>query len=231
MTAGPFGFPCGPALSVSANRSHQLTNTTMGITSTSDFALVAQLAAIAKPGSFPARLAADLTVGISRYRSLTPKQRDLTERLIREETERAQRASEAHTPSESFPGIRALFAKATEALKNPKVRFATDDGVGIVLNLAGAQSKAPGTIHVTGVGSFESRAYFGKIDLQGAFTPGRAATPQVVAALRALDANPAEAAAAYGRKTGVCSCCGRELTDPVSVERGIGPICIEKFGL
>lgn len=28
-----------------------------------------------------------------------------------------------------------------------------------------------------------------------------------------------------GQKTGVCQLCGRELTDPESVKRGIGPIC------
>jgi hypothetical protein len=35
---------------------------------------------------------------------------------------------------------------------------------------------------------------------------------------------------AYGRATGSCSCCGRELTDPVSIEAGIGPICAGRFG-
>lgn len=32
-------------------------------------------------------------------------------------------------------------------------------------------------------------------------------------------------AKAFGHKTGVCINCGRTLTDPVSVENGIGPIC------
>lgn len=34
-----------------------------------------------------------------------------------------------------------------------------------------------------------------------------------------------EQASAYGRKTGRCMICGRLLTNPESVERGIGPIC------
>jgi histidine ammonia-lyase len=38
-----------------------------------------------------------------------------------------------------------------------------------------------------------------------------------------------EAAAAYGKATGTCSCCGRELTDPVSIANGIGPICADKW--
>lgn len=36
-------------------------------------------------------------------------------------------------------------------------------------------------------------------------------------------------AAAYGLAHGYCLICGRELTDPNSVERGIGPICAGKF--
>lgn len=35
----------------------------------------------------------------------------------------------------------------------------------------------------------------------------------------------------YGHLTNNCGCCGRKLTDPVSVERGIGPICEKRFGL
>lgn len=44
-------------------------------------------------------------------------------------------------------------------------------------------------------------------------------------------ADPYAAAKLYGMKTGTCSCCGRELTNSLSIELGIGPICREKFGL
>lgn len=42
--------------------------------------------------------------------------------------------------------------------------------------------------------------------------------------------DPLTAAIRYGKITGECSCCGRELTDPRSIEAGIGPICATKFG-
>lgn len=42
--------------------------------------------------------------------------------------------------------------------------------------------------------------------------------------------DPLTAAIRYGKVSGECSCCGRELTDPQSIERGIGPICARKFG-
>lgn len=34
----------------------------------------------------------------------------------------------------------------------------------------------------------------------------------------------------FGKAWGVCMCCGRLLTNPTSVEAGIGPICSSKFG-
>lgn len=43
--------------------------------------------------------------------------------------------------------------------------------------------------------------------------------------------DPYAAAKLYGQQTGSCSCCGRELTNSLSIELGIGPICREKFGL
>lgn len=36
-------------------------------------------------------------------------------------------------------------------------------------------------------------------------------------------------AAAWGHKVGVCCCCGRLLSNPESVELGIGPICRGKY--
>jgi len=43
--------------------------------------------------------------------------------------------------------------------------------------------------------------------------------------------DPLTAAIRYGKETGACSCCGRDLTNPDSIAAGIGPICREKYGL
>ena len=48
--------------------------------------------------------------------------------------------------------------------------------------------------------------------------------------LRVILADPLAASAEYGRITGSCGVCGRVLEDPESVARGIGPVCILKFG-
>jgi hypothetical protein len=46
-----------------------------------------------------------------------------------------------------------------------------------------------------------------------------------------LDANDnlLQLAKIYGHETGNCSVCGRTLSDPLSVQMGIGPICAERF--
>jgi hypothetical protein len=43
-------------------------------------------------------------------------------------------------------------------------------------------------------------------------------------------ADPEQAAVAYGKRFGQCSVCARELTNEDSINRGIGPICAERFG-
>lgn len=42
---------------------------------------------------------------------------------------------------------------------------------------------------------------------------------------------PLQAMQQFGHVTGRCSCCRRKLTDPQSIEQGIGPVCKAKFGL
>jgi hypothetical protein len=61
--------------------------------------------------------------------------------------------------------------------------------------------------------------------------PDRSIPSDVVSILQGAASDPLSAAVAFGRETGECSCCGRELTDPRSIALGIGPICKDKWGL
>jgi len=120
----------------------------------------------------------------------------------------------------SVAKMQEAFASAIESgLKRPKMRLA-----GFVLKLAPATGRNKGAIYVT-----SSDEYLGKI-ADGTFTPARDCDAGKQAEIVALCADPLAAAVAYGRETGQCACCGRELTDPESIERGIGPICAEKYG-
>lgn len=52
----------------------------------------------------------------------------------------------------------------------------------------------------------------------------------IKAALDVIEADPVAALKAHGIATGSCGCCSRELTDPESIARGIGPICWARGG-
>jgi len=117
--------------------------------------------------------------------------------------------------------IHAMFGKAQEAgLK--KLQYRAE---GLVLSLAKPNSANPGAIYV----KRKSGAYLGKVVGQRFVAFG--ATDADKAALQTIARDPAEAATRYGKMTRECSCCGRELSDPASVEAGIGPVCATKWGL
>ncbi len=47
--------------------------------------------------------------------------------------------------------------------------------------------------------------------------------------LTLADSMTREEAQAWGVETGICCVCSADLTDPVSVARGIGPVCARRF--
>ena len=63
-------------------------------------------------------------------------------------------------------------------------------------------------------------------------TNGRGKWVYEQGAARVLTSNDAitvDQAAAFGHLHGICAICGATLTNPESVERGIGPVCLEKI--
>jgi hypothetical protein len=64
----------------------------------------------------------------------------------------------------------------------------------------------------------------------GQFQPSRDCDIETTKQIIEVASDPSKAAVAYGMKTGNCSCCAKPLTNKVSVELGIGPICREKYG-
>jgi hypothetical protein len=113
------------------------------------------------------------------------------------------------------------FANAVgNGLKRPKMYLGD-----FLFKLAPAGGRNAGAIYVT-----EEGEYLGKI-ADGAFHAARDCTDAQKAAILAVCADPKKAAEAFGQETGRCSCCGRELTDPVSIANNIGPVCAENYGL
>jgi hypothetical protein len=131
-------------------------------------------------------------------------------------------------------GVFAAFQTAAANLKKPKVIIA-DNGVTLRLSVLGKGSKNCGDIAVTDTNPvWEDRRYFGRITHDGIFiaSPKEDASRFAVwDTLMAFGDNPAGTAAAYGKATGSCCFCSRELTDTTSVELGYGPICAKNWGL
>lgn len=134
-----------------------------------------------------------------------------------------QKEREANKVQADLSKIKAMFDAARESgLK--RTRYIAE---GLDLSLAPANGRNPGAIYVTRI---DDNQYLGKV-LDGVFNPMHFVTEAEKQALVRIADDPKEAAVRWGRKTGTCSCCGRELTNKSSIEAGIGPICAAKWQL
>jgi hypothetical protein len=167
--------------------------------------------------------AKSLAEAIAKYGDLTEKQLAVVERCIVKDAERnAQRAANAEeAPAVDATKLHAAFdAAAAAGLKYPKMRFE-----GFAISPAPAHGRNAGALYVK-----DGDDYLGKIS-GGRFFASRDCDAERAQSVADVVSNPTAAAVAFGKKTGSCCCCGRELTNPASVEAGIGPICAENWGL
>ena len=171
--------------------------------------------------------AASLREGLARYGSLTEGQVLAVLRCAAQDEERAAaKALEAARIVTESPVVAqadaltgALQTALAAGLKRPKLRFSC-----FVASLAPAGGKNPGAVYLK-----SGDEYLGKV-AGGRLQVAYGVAAETAAQLRDALVDPLAGAVAYGRETGSCSCCGRELTDPVSIAAGIGPICATKFG-
>lgn len=171
---------------------------------------------------------ADMLEALYKYGSLTERQeaavRNATakfnEGVARRAAEKAER--EAGAAVLSMAKIREGFDNARQHLKRPKLRIA-----GVQFSLAPATGRNAGCIYVVRA---EDDTYLGKITPEDKFLPTLNCSDELAATVARVAADPAAAATAHGHEYGYCSCCGRELTNPESVARGIGPICADRWG-
>jgi hypothetical protein len=133
---------------------------------------------------------------------------------------KANKANKPEAPSVDLSNVVAMFNKAHEAIKTPKFRF--ED---LVISRAPDTGANAGALYVKVDGDYMDKVKEGKF-FGIRFTP-----EDTLSKLQKIAESPLSAAVAYGRRTGACACCGRELTVHASIERGIGPICAERFGL
>jgi hypothetical protein len=112
------------------------------------------------------------------------------------------------------------FGKAKQAgIRRPKLRLDV-----FTFSPASADGKNAGALYVK-----EGETYLGKI-AGGKLFASRDCSQENKDRILAVAADPEQAAVAYGKRFGQCSVCARELTNEDSINRGIGPICAERFG-
>lgn len=170
--------------------------------------------------------AASLLEAFQKYGGLTEGQLSAVRRSIQRDADRkaswqADRAAKiAAAPVVSVAAIETAFDHAMiRGIKRPKLRLDS-----FKFSLAGANSSNAGAIYVT-----QGEIYLGKVK-DGRFMRSRECDDATEKRVCDVAANPSEAAVAYGRRTGNCAICARELTRGDSIDRGIGPICAEKYG-
>ena len=142
----------------------------------------------------------------------------------RDEARAAERAARVvDVAGAGFDRLLTAFATASRnGLKHPALVF---DAVCFK-----PAKKYPGSLYVT-AGKAYGSDYYGRVDGSGKYDPTRNTPAEVVELVKAIGADPFAQAVAYGKRTGMCCCCGRELTNPESIELGIGPICRDKWGM
>lgn len=77
----------------------------------------------------------------------------------------------------------------------------------------------------------EWRGVLGMGRAQGVQRLGQSYRGEMIDVLKEIVADPLAALKAFAAKTSKCGVCGRDLTDPPSVTRGIGPDCAARLGL
>lgn len=148
---------------------------------------------------------------------LSPKQRDVVMRMWRERKNPAEKPLTQLSTDQTL--LLQQFVDRFGAVKGERAQLRVGD---IAITRAGSNSATPGALYVKVEG-----AYVGKITRGGSHNISQ---HSVVEAVIDIARDPSSAAIRHGKITGQCACCGRELTNPESIERGIGPICAGQWG-
>lgn len=129
-------------------------------------------------------------------------------------TKEASRAIDAAAQAMPKPRVQSLFPEAPKVKEAVPVGFYFLDGE--VYKVKHSQGDTT-----------RRYAYIFKTD---GTTKGRYEyTKGAIYRLTLADKLTLAQAAAIGHRTGVCCCCGKELSDSKSVALGIGPVCIKKY--
>jgi len=159
---------------------------------------------------------------VSAIKSMVAKTKERAAVRAQEKAER-----EAAAPVVDLNAIEVLFANASASgYKRPSFR-----AEGLVIKPGKNSALYVMTTDRMEFGYYgEQPGYEGKI-VDSKFHETRDTMDNTLPRLQKIAEDPLEAALNYGRRTGRCACCGRELTKHASIDAGIGPVCAGKWGL
>lgn len=170
--------------------------------------------------TFP--FAISLRDAVKKFGNLSDKQLDAAYKCVDKMQQFVQNREllKAEAKEVNVSVIQEVFTTAlTKGYKKPSLRLGD-----FRFSPAPATGRNAGAIYVKKDGEYMGKVADGKF--YRVATCDKETETQIVEAA----ATPKDTAIAYGRRTGCCAVCGRQLDNKESVERGIGPICAEKFG-
>lgn len=168
--------------------------------------------------------AASLLEREDKNRYMSDAQINWVYKLAQDELDSAKMDEEVEKLSIDASNILAALVEANvKGIKKPVLRLIAPDGTKIKVKYMTRGGNAGGAW----ITSNDELA--GKINDQGEYTNMRGC--KLDEFIAAVNSNVQGAIVEYGRITSSCGCCGLPLTNSVSIALGIGPICLEKYGL
>lgn len=169
--------------------------------------------------------ASDMLASLRKYGSLTERQLSaVSSMMAKSEQRKKERQPEKPLDFDLQPLFNLFNSASGSGLKRPRLTIHS-----VTVSRAPDNGANAGCLYVKRNGE-----YAGKVTPAGELRIIRDMAEhreEITKTLESIAADPLGFATAYGKETGICCCCNRELTDPVSVAAGIGPICAGKWGL
>ena len=135
-------------------------------------------------------------------------------------------------PLAGFGGIVEMLTKFGEHRDRPRFKLILPTEGILTIKLL-RSGRHPGSVTMEHNGSWigyikaDTGEYEPSYNARNLIRPTKA---EIWDQLKALRADPVAAFEAHGIRTGSCGMCGRTLTNPESIARGIGPICADNAG-
>ena len=166
--------------------------------------------------------ARSLVQAIHKYGDLTEKQLAAAYRMLGRQVAYEEGKKKEAEPKAvvDLTIIKDKLLAATD--KGKKARLIA--GEGYKFTLAPDSGKNPGCVYVAFDGD-----YLAKITPTGELL-GYKLAQKHIDSIQAIAKDPLTEVRAYGQRFGKCGVCNRTLTNKISIERGIGPICEGRIG-